>query len=165
MIVSEYFSPVLAGAGVIDYFIDSNFAGKLVIFVLVFLNCWAIAIMLNKFFDLKKIRQANARDEKRINQLTSMADYDDANFAGRGVPIYKSVLGRWRQLGVGARDGKVRMNYVENAISRAVTEFEDRYEKICIGWPLLFQVPHFGVSRHSLGSDGCFWYYGCRGNY
>ena len=54
MIVSEYFSPVLAGAGVIDYFIDSNFAGKLVIFVLVFLNCWAIAIMLNKFFDLKK---------------------------------------------------------------------------------------------------------------
>ena len=54
MIVSEYFSPVFAGAGVIDYFIDSNFAGKLVIFVLVFLNCWAIAIMLSKFFDLKK---------------------------------------------------------------------------------------------------------------
>ena len=128
MMASEYFSPVLAGAGVIDYFIDSNFAGKLVIFVLVFLNCWAIAIMLSKFFDLK-IRQANARDEKRINQLRSMADYDDANFAGQGSPYLQVCSRAMAAARVGARDGKVRMNYVENAISRAVTEFEDRYEK------------------------------------
>lgn len=121
--------PVLAGAGITDYFVDSNFAGKFVIFLLAFLNCWAIAIMLNKFFDLKKIRRANARDEKRINQLASMADYDDANFAGQGSPYLQVCSRAMAAARVGAQGGKVRMNYVENAISRAVTEFEDRYEK------------------------------------
>ena len=128
-VLCELFSPVLADAGVIDYFIDSNFAGKLVIFVLAFLNCWAIAIMLNKYFDLKKIRRANARDEKRINQLASMADYDDANFSGQGSPYLQVCSRAMAAARAGARDGKVRMNYVENAIGRAVTEFEDRYEK------------------------------------
>ncbi len=124
-----YGQPVLANAGVIDYFIDSNFAGKLVIFVLVFLNCWAIAIMLSKYSDLKKIRKANARDERRINELPSMKEYDDANFTGQGSPYLQVCSRAMAAARVGARDGKVRMNYVENAISRAVIEFEDRYEK------------------------------------
>ena len=54
VVFNKFFSPVLAESSVIDYFIDSNLAGKLVIFVLVFLNCWAIAIMLNKYSELKK---------------------------------------------------------------------------------------------------------------
>ena len=128
-ILCEIFTPVIADAGVVDYFIDSNFAGKLVIFVLAFLNCWAIAIMLSKYVDLKKIRRANARDEKRINQLASMADYEDANFSGQGSPYLQVCSRAMAAARVGARDGKVRMNYVENAIGRAVTEFEDRYEK------------------------------------
>ena len=122
-------APVLAEAGVIDYFIDSNFAGKLVIFVLVFLNCWAIAIMLNKYADLRKIRRANARDERRINELPSMMDYDDTNFGGQGSPYLHVCSRAMAAARAGARDGKIRMNYVENAISRAITEFEDRYEK------------------------------------
>ena len=122
-------APVLAEAGVVDYFIDSNFAGKLVIFVLVFLNCWAIAIMLNKYADLRKIRRANARDERRINELPSMMDYDDTNFGGQGSPYLHVCSRAMAAARAGARDGKIRMNYVENAISRAITEFEDRYEK------------------------------------
>jgi biopolymer transport protein TolQ len=127
--VDNFFFPALADAGVIDYFIDSNFAGKLVILALVLLNCWAIAIMLSKFSDLKKIRRANARDEKRINELASMMDYDDQNFKGQGSPYLHVCSRAMAAARVGAKGGKVRMNYVENAISRAITEFEDRYEK------------------------------------
>ena len=82
----EYFSPILAEAGVIDYFVDSNFAGKLVIVALVLINCGAFAIIISKYSDLKNIRRANVRDEKRINELVTMVDYDDNNFKGRGSP-------------------------------------------------------------------------------
>ena len=70
-----------------------------------------------------------------------MMDYDDSNFGGQGSP-YLHVCSR-AMTAARAGDGQVRMNYVENAISRAITEFEDRYEKICIGWLPLSQVPHF----------------------
>ena len=39
----------LAAIKVFEYFADSNFAGKVVIFVLVMLNCTAIALMWTKF--------------------------------------------------------------------------------------------------------------------
>ena len=125
----EFFSPVLAEAGVIDYFVDSNFAGKLVIVALVLINCGAFAIIISKYSDLKNIRRANARDEKRINELVTMVDYDDDNFKGPGSPYLLVCSRAMAAARVGAKNGKVRMNYVENAISRAVTELEDRYEK------------------------------------
>ena len=45
---------VLGTAGIFDYFVDSNMAGKGVIFVLALLNCWALSIMFSKRADLKK---------------------------------------------------------------------------------------------------------------
>ena len=167
VVFNKFFSPVLAEASVIDYFIDSNLAGKLVIFVLVFLNCWAIAIMLNKYSELKKIRKANARDEKRINELPSMMDYDDSNFGGQGSPYLHVCSRAMTAARAGARDGRVRMNYVENAISRAITEFEDRYEKNMY-WlaTIVSGAPFLGLLGNSLGCNGRFWNHGCRwGNY
>ena len=52
------FAEVLGTAGIFDYFVDSNMAGKGVIFVLALLNCWALSIMFSKKSDLKKIRLA-----------------------------------------------------------------------------------------------------------
>ena len=120
---------VLGTAGIFDYFVDSNMAGKGVIFVLALLNCWALSIMFSKRADLKKIRMANARDEKRINDLSSMMDYEDANFAGQASPYLRVCSRAMAAAHASAKDGKVRINYVENAIRRAVTEFEDRYEE------------------------------------
>lgn len=127
--MNEFYKPVLAEAGVIDYFVDSNFAGKLVIVVLVLINCWAIAFIVSKFSELRKIRRANARDEKRINELATMVDYDDANFKGTSSPYLRVCSRAMAAARAGAKNGKVRMNYVENAISRAVAELEDVYEK------------------------------------
>lgn len=120
---------VVGLASVFDYFADSNLAGKVVIFVLALLNCWAISIMFNKNSDLKKIRKSNSRDEKRINELGSMMDYEDANFAGQASPYLHVCSRAMAAARASSKNGKVRMNYVENAMRRAVTEFEDRYEE------------------------------------
>ena len=88
---------VLADAGLIDYFVDSNKAGKIVICVLAFLNCYAISLMWNKYVLLNKALSRNARDEKRINDLPSIFDYDDALFSGGEVPTYPFVHGQWKR--------------------------------------------------------------------
>ncbi len=128
-VVERFFVPVIADAGLFSYFADSNLAGKGVIVVLALLNCWAISIMVNKFADLRRIRSANARDEKRINDLANMMDYQDANFSGEASPYLHVCSRAMAAARTGSLDGKVRMNYVENAIRRAITEFEDRYEE------------------------------------
>jgi biopolymer transport protein TolQ len=113
----------------IGYFADSNFAGKIVVVVLILMNCWAISIMVNKNSDLKKIRQSNARDEKRLNELATILDYKDANFKGESSPYLRVCSRAMAAAHTSAKDGKVRMNYVENAIRRAVAEVEDKYEE------------------------------------
>jgi len=39
---------VLADAGLLDYFVDSNMAGKVVIILLGVMNCYALSLMLSK---------------------------------------------------------------------------------------------------------------------
>ena len=129
-LLTEYnFVPLLGSADLFSYFADSNFAGKVVIFVLALLNCWAISIMLSKNSELKRIRRANARDEKKINELSNMVDYDDANFPGQSSPYLRVCSRAMAAARASSKDGRVRMNYVENAIRRAITEYEDRYEE------------------------------------
>ena len=123
------FAPLLGSADLFSYFADSNFAGKVVIFVLALLNCWAISIMLSKNSELKRIRRANARDEKKINELPNMIDYDDANFPGQSSPYLRVCSRAMAAARASSKDGRVRMNYVENAIRRAITEYEARYEE------------------------------------
>ena len=79
----------LAAIKIFEYFADSNFAGKMVIFVLVLLNCTAIALMWSKFQEIKRALRNNARDEKRINNRNSIFDYDNALFPGEGSPYLR----------------------------------------------------------------------------
>jgi hypothetical protein len=76
---------LLADSGLIDYFIDSNMAGKGVIFLLGIMNCYALSLMWSKYQELKKAAVNNARDEKRINDLPSIYDYDDAKMQFVGL--------------------------------------------------------------------------------
>ena len=119
----------LASSGLIDYFVDSNFAGKIVIFVLVIMNCYALALMYSKYNILKKARRNNARDEKRINEIPCIYDYDDALFSGEGSPYLKICSRAMAAARMSSQSGKVRMNYVENAIKRALSEMGELYEE------------------------------------
>ena len=126
--MGNYGIDVLASIKVVEYFADSNFAGKVVSFVLVFLNCTAIALMWSKFQEIKRALRNNARDEKRINNLTAIFDYDDSLFPGEGSPYLRICSRAMDAAHRGKQQGKVRMNYVENAIRRALAEVGDRYE-------------------------------------
>ena len=92
------FSMSMASSNLIDYFVDSNTAGKIVIVFLGVMNCYALSLMWTKYQDLKRAIRNNARDEKRINDLSSIYDYDDALFSGEEVLISPYVLEQWKLL-------------------------------------------------------------------
>ena len=118
----------LAEIKLFDYFVDSNLAGKMVIAVLGVMNCYALTLMWTKHQELKKVITHNARDEKRLNDLPSIYDYDDALFPGEGSPYLKICSRAMDAARTSMQDGKVRMNYVDNAIKRALAEVGERYE-------------------------------------
>ena len=118
----------IATIKVFEYFADSNFAGKVVVLVLVLLNCTAMALMWSKFQQIKKALRNNARDEKRINNLPTISDYDNALFTGEGSPYLIICSRAMSAAHRGKQEGKIRMNYVENAIRRALAEVGDSYE-------------------------------------
>jgi len=119
---------ILGSAGLIDYFIDSNNAGKVVICLLVVMNCYALSLMWSKHQLFKKVNTKNARDEKRINDLDNIFQYDDALFSGGGSP-YLKICSRAMAAARRTNDkGSIRMNYVENAIKRALSEVGEEYE-------------------------------------
>ena len=118
----------LAEIKLFEYFVDSNLAGKMVIAVLGVMNCYALTLMWTKHQELKKVITHNARDEKRLNDLPSIYDYDDALFPGEGSPYLKICSRAMDAVRTSMQDGKVRMNYVDNAIKRALAEVGERYE-------------------------------------
>ena len=149
--MGNYGIDVLASIKVVEYFADSNFAGKVVIFVLVFLNCTAIALMWSKFQEIKRALRNNARDEKRINNLTAIFDYDDSLFPGEGSPYLRICSRAMDAAHRGKQQGKVRMNYVENAIRRALAEVGDRYEA------KMYWLATIVSGAHFLGLLGTVW--------
>ena len=117
----------LAAIKVFEYFADSNLPeGRYL--RLGHVELPAIALMWTKFQEIKRALRNNARDEKRINNLDSIFDYDNALFAGEGSPYLRICSRAMDAAQRGKKEGKVRMNYVENAIKRALSEVGDRYE-------------------------------------
>ena len=95
----------LADLKLIEYFVQSNIAGKIVIALLVVMNCYAMTLMWTKYQELKKAISHNARDEKRLNDLPSIYDYDDALFPGEEVLTLRFVPGLWMQKKQSRRQG------------------------------------------------------------
>jgi biopolymer transport protein TolQ len=127
-----YDCPFIADANVFDYFWNSNFAGKCVIFALFGLSIYAWSLIYSKYSDLRKLKQFNARHEKKIHELPSLMHYDDALFKGEGGPFLRLVSRAMEAYRKHEKSGSgshsARMSQVENALRRTLSELTDRYE-------------------------------------
>ena len=57
-----------SGSNIFTYFSQSNFAGKVVIFILVICSIVAWTVMLGKYLDLSKLRSQNQRYERMLTK-------------------------------------------------------------------------------------------------
>ena len=84
-----------SGANVFTYFAQSNFAGKVVIFILALFSIVAWTVMLGKYLDLSKLRSQNQRYERLLSKESHLIALDPSRpkqyRVGRGrVPPLRS---------------------------------------------------------------------------
>ena len=144
------FSMSLASSNLIDYFVDSNTAGKIVIVFLGVMNCYALSLMWTKYQDLKRaieITQGMKRESMILLPYMTMM----MHFSGEGSP-YLAICSRAMEAARRTKAvGQVRMNSRENAIRRALAEVGDRYESKMYWLATMFLELLFSVSLARFG--------------
>ena len=121
-----------ADPSIFTYFALSNWAGKLIIVLLMIGSVVAWTVMLAKGFELARLRAGNLRFEKSLNLGAPLVDTDLTALQKRRSPYSTLVLAaiqafyRWES--TGETDHPKRMNQLENALQRVIARETLAYE-------------------------------------
>ncbi len=121
-----------ADPSIFTYFALSNWAGKLIIVLLIIGSVVAWTVMLAKGLELARLRAVNLRFEKSLNLGSPLVDTDLTVLQKRRSPYSTLVLAaiqafyRWES--TGETDRPKRMNQLENALQRVIARETLAYE-------------------------------------
>lgn len=142
------------GPNVFTYFAQSNFAGKVVIFILMFCSIIAWSVLFGKYMDLSKLRSQNQRFSRSLSKEAHLIALDPER-PGKGTgPYYslvKEALGAFSRYGGDLQDddshrAALRMGHVENALQRSVADQTIRYEsKMVVLGSIVTGAPFLGL--------------------
>ncbi|HKK17142.1 MAG TPA: MotA/TolQ/ExbB proton channel family protein [Opitutales bacterium] len=143
-----------SGPNVFTYFAQSNFAGKVVIFILGVCSIIAWTVMLGKYLDLSKLRSQNRRYERLLSKESHLLALDPER-PGRGSGPYYNIVREaieaFYRYGddLGSADthrATLRMGHVENALQRGVADQIIRYEaKMVVLGSIVTGAPFLGL--------------------
>lgn len=123
-----------AGPNVVAYFNQSNFAGQVIVAILVVLSLVAWTVMLGKYRDLRALRAQNRAYENQLASQRHLLDLDpDLPGDGPYSRLVQEALEAFYHYGADLSDpdthrAALRMGHVENALQRSVAEETIRYE-------------------------------------
>ena len=139
---------------VFTYFGQSNFAGKIVILILVVCSIVAWSVMLGKYMDLSRLRSQNQRYERLLSKESHLLALEPSRPGKGSGPYYNIVregLEAFFRYGGALDDADVhratlRMGHVENALQRGVAEQTIRYEaKMVLLGSIVTGAPFLGL--------------------
>ncbi len=151
--IYSLFIQAASGPNIFTYFAQSNFAGKVVIFILVLCSIVAWTVMLGKYLDLSKLRSQNQRYERLLTKESHLIKLE-AERPGKGSgPYYNIVreaLEAFHRYGsadyADTHRATLRMGHVENALQRSVAEQIIRYEsKMVVLGSIVTGAPFLGL--------------------
>lgn len=123
------------GGGIFTYFANSNFAGKIIVFILGLISIVAWTVMVGKFIELSKLDKLNKSFERRLRKETLVLQ--GGVKVAAGVPfaqLYKDALQAFHYTddrpagGAEEKGGNLRVSQMENAIQRSVANSARHYE-------------------------------------
>ncbi len=137
-------------AGIIKYFNDSNFAGQVIVVVLIAFSIVAWAALFGKYNDLKNMRALNASVENRIARSPSIVEaVAQGGLRGPYAALVKEAVAAWNRSGgdpSSIGELTLKMQQIENAIQRALSRQYIRYEsKMVLLGSIISGAPFLGL--------------------
>ena len=114
-----------SGPNVFTYFAQSNFAGKVVIFILVICSIVAWTVMLGKYLDLSKLRSQNQRYERALSKESHLIALDPER-PGKGSGPYFNIVREALGIGVFANYGEDNIAFGDFVCIRIISDFSIR---------------------------------------
>ena len=142
-----------SGTNIFTYFSQSNFAGKVIIFILVICSIVAWTVMLGKYLDLSKLRSQNQRYERMLTKEAYLIKLEPER-PGKGSGPYYNIVREaleafHRYGGTNSTDthrASLCIGHVENALQRSVAEQIIRYEsKMVVLGSIVTGAPFLGL--------------------
>lgn len=145
---------VASSNSLVTYFSNSNVAGKAIIFALAFFSICAWAVMIGKFFELRKLRRYNMAFEQSLHRLSSVVEAPATFSAPKPVPyasLYVDAIEAYHR--IEGKEGEspeqlrsARIEHVENALQRALANKTLNYESSMIFLATIVSgAPFFGL--------------------
>lgn len=159
--VSFLGSPVLASS-LTDYFFQSNFAGQVIVVILIGFSLLAWGAMFCKKADLSEIKKQNAAAARALARSDSVAEAAAARgLAGPYAAIIRDAAAALEQSGAknaaSSDDKNSAMTFVDNALQRSLSRQLMKYESnmILLG-TVISGAPFLGLLGTAWGVMDCF---------
>ena len=142
------------GPSVFTYFSQSNDAGRVIIVALAFFSVCAWAIMLGKYWELKRLRLFNLGFEQSLHRLSSILEAPPTFKAPKRVPyaaLYSDAIDAYNRIQPKAGESMeqlraARVEHVENALQRTLANRTLNYESSMIFLATIVSgAPFFGL--------------------
>ena len=147
---------VLASS-LMDYFVQSNFAGQIIVVVLMVLSVVAWGVMFCKKADLSAMEAMNERVYKALVRGGSLGDIaSNKSFRGPFAALVRDAVAAW-QTTPSSAGSPARISRVENALQRAVARQLIKYEANMVRLGTIISgAPFLGLLGTAWGVMDCF---------
>lgn len=145
----------LGSTSVVKYFLDSNFSGQVIVFVLILCSFVAWTVMVGKYLELKRLEVLNASLREKLHRSERIDAYKLASqYEGPfGECLRRAIqgIGYWfeRENGSKYREegAKSKMiNYIENSLFREFSMQQSIYEsKMTLLGTIVTGAPFLGL--------------------
>ena len=156
-----YVNPVVASS-LTDYFFQSNFAGQVIVIILLGFSLLAWGAMFCKKADLSEMKRQNSATAKAVAQTNSVAEAAAMRrLSGPYAEILRDAASALEQSGAqnaaSADDKNSAMTFVDNALQRSLSRQLMKYESrmILLG-TVISGAPFLGLLGTVWGVMDCF---------
>jgi len=156
---SSFLLPVLSDASLADYFSQSNFAGKMIVIILLVFSVLAWGVMFCKYADLSAVEKLNAQTARALKTASLTDAASDKSLDGPYARILRDAVNAWLRAGVGnsAGDRTARIAHVENTIERTLARQIMYYNtKMTLLGTIISGAPFLGLLGTAWGVMDCF---------